>query len=163
MRSSHAIAALDLGMERLAKWSAGCGCHGDHAIAFSEAWKDAAWPPAAEALLALLVNSPLWSQSRRAALWQGRRAPELASGQVQGVIASIFAEGLHHILAQMDGTRTQELAELLHAFEVAKSEMIGVLSHEVWISGIGGHGHWLELPATDPQKAKVLHEEKPVS
>ena len=112
---------------QFSRWSAGCGCHGDHATKFSDASKkDGHYQQ--RPFLTQLIGAH-YGPERKSCPMAGRRAPELANGLVQSeVVAKIFAEGLHNILSQMDCRRTDDLAELVSSFQIAKAELIGMLS-----------------------------------
>ena len=152
----HAVAALDLSMEQFAQWSAGCGCHGDHAVAFIEASKkeqEHGQQRRQRPFLQLLLAAHFGPEHRGCPM-SGRRAPELACGQVQKVISGVFTQGLHHILAQMDCRKTEDLAALVDTFQMAKSEIIGVLALKLdfwqrWPWALAG------LASTDPREAQA--------
>ena len=139
----HAVAALNRCLETFAHWSGGCECHGDVVHRSSDIIADGSMKLSASKQRShhqerRLLSSLLRRHSMDAkCVMAGRRAPELASGRLDGVVHNIFSEGVASFLEHV-GNDAAELKSLLQDFNVAKLELVGILKLKL--------SFWSELP-----------------
>ena len=130
----HALAALDMCIERFSQWCAGCACHGDWAAKLREietecdsSFRFRPITPTRKTARPFLQRIIAAHYNGRPCPMAGRRSPELACHHLRTVTAEVFGQGLEAFLTHLGPRSESELPALLGEFTQAKAELVGIL------------------------------------